>query len=354
MNEIRTPSEWEVAMGAQAEMLGWMMSAYGARYRNAWLNDRDMQYGHGAMIPSAAALLHVTQDIAAAEPIFITGEMQNLVYIAMGNFKVTEPIHEEDFFLRSGFAYLDSPFMSKDSRGKTLAWRAISWKIDWMYTAGPDTEGHIEGKVNPVITELNRKITNGLPLNAREQAILSTMNHEQVLRIVLWSKMDDPDDYAGMADEVLNRDYGMMKWGIAHATSLPLSSIHSVREMRGEGDDTAAWLTFFRVMQKLLAEKLVTKTRYKAHRTMRKFAKRNNLNVNDVLVVELRRKEIRHAGEETGEAANYSHRFIVHGFWRNQYYPSLRVHKQKYIMDYVKGPNDKPLIIKKRVWVWDR
>ena len=46
----------------------------------------------------------------------------------------------------------------------------------------------------------------------------------------------------------------------------------------------------------------------------------------------------------TGETrSTYNCRFIVHGFWRNQWYPSRGVHAPKWIDSYVKGPGDKPL-----------
>jgi hypothetical protein len=59
-------------------------------------------------------------------------------------------------------------------------------------------------------------------------------------------------------------------------------------------------------------------------------------------------------GEENGEA-NYSHRFIVSGHWRNQWYPSEKLHRQIWISPYVKGPEDKPLIVRpRRVFQWQR
>ncbi len=36
-------------------------------------------------------------------------------------------------------------------------------------------------------------------------------------------------------------------------------------------------------------------------------------------------------------------RWIVSGHWRNQYYPSMKTHRPKYIPSYVKGPEGKPL-----------
>jgi hypothetical protein len=45
---------------------------------------------------------------------------------------------------------------------------------------------------------------------------------------------------------------------------------------------------------------------------------------------------------------------MVRGHWRNQWYPSLNAHRQRWISPYVKGPEDEELVLKDRVWVWDR
>lgn len=51
----------------------------------------------------------------------------------------------------------------------------------------------------------------------------------------------------------------------------------------------------------------------------------------------------------------YSHRFIVRGFWRNQAYgPNHSLRRRQWIPPFVKGPADKPLICKETVRIWRR
>jgi hypothetical protein len=73
-----------------------------------------------------------------------------------------------------------------------------------------------------------------------------------------------------------------------------------------------------------------------------------------VVVVKLRREQgERH--EPTGEEGNYSHRWIVGGHWRNQWYATESIHRQIWISPYVKGPEDRPLIVRpRRVFQWER
>lgn len=60
-------------------------------------------------------------------------------------------------------------------------------------------------------------------------------------------------------------------------------------------------------------------------------------------------------GQTSRTHAEYSHRFIVRGFWRNQQYgPHNSLRRRQWIPPYVKGPADKPLICKETVRVWRR
>lgn len=58
--------------------------------------------------------------------------------------------------------------------------------------------------------------------------------------------------------------------------------------------------------------------------------------------------------ESEDEAQEWSHRWIVSGHWRNQWYPSLRTHVPVWINSYIKGPDDRPLIVKNKVFLWKR
>jgi hypothetical protein len=46
----------------------------------------------------------------------------------------------------------------------------------------------------------------------------------------------------------------------------------------------------------------------------------------------------------------WSHRWVVRGHWREQWYPSEGVHRLIWIEAFVKGPEDRPLIIKDTVF----
>lgn len=72
-----------------------------------------------------------------------------------------------------------------------------------------------------------------------------------------------------------------------------------------------------------------------------------------VVVVRLRKFETNYSGNNETEV-DWSHRWLVSGHWRNQYLPSRGTHRQQWISGYVKGPSDKPLVVKERVSTWVR
>lgn len=65
-----------------------------------------------------------------------------------------------------------------------------------------------------------------------------------------------------------------------------------------------------------------------------------------ITLITLRRKSAKR--EENGEPVPWTRRWIVRGHWRRQWYPSLKKHDWKYIYEYIKGPEDKPLVITER------
>ena len=62
-----------------------------------------------------------------------------------------------------------------------------------------------------------------------------------------------------------------------------------------------------------------------------------------VRVIQLRRVNYQAHDSSEHEAVEWSCQWLVRGFWRNQWYPSLGYHQPKWIAPYIKGPADKPL-----------
>lgn len=55
-----------------------------------------------------------------------------------------------------------------------------------------------------------------------------------------------------------------------------------------------------------------------------------------------------HRDSSVTDAVDWQLQWLVRGHWRNQWYPSLKLNQPKWIMPYIKGPPDKPLVIREK------
>lgn len=67
-----------------------------------------------------------------------------------------------------------------------------------------------------------------------------------------------------------------------------------------------------------------------------------------ITLITLRRKTVKKDDDEEPARIEWQSRWVVRGHWRKQWYPSLQRHDWKYIHEYVKGPEDKPLRLTER------
>ena len=102
-------------------------------------------------------------------------------------------------------------------------------------------------------------------------------------------------------------------------------------------------LKLFASMLAFLQQRILIPFRQRAARPVcRRFAKSFPDREPTVGIIKLREMARRH---ETGESrvVEWSCRWLVRGYWRNQWYPSHKYHRPKWIAPYLKGPEDKPL-----------
>jgi len=73
----------------------------------------------------------------------------------------------------------------------------------------------------------------------------------------------------------------------------------------------------------------------------------------ELVIVRLRRIE-HPTSHDDDNPVPWSHRWLVGGHWRQQFYPSDRTNRPIWINPYVKGPESKPLVVKEKVTAWVR
>jgi hypothetical protein len=115
--------------------------------------------------------------------------------------------------------------------------------------------------------------------------------------------------------------------------------------------DDESW-RYFRKQARYLAslfafmkQKILVSYSVLAERHARKRVEREGLLHEPLVrVIELRRREgIEQREDHEAVDVAWSHRWIVRGHWRQQFYPSKHTNQPIWITPYVKGPEDKPL-----------
>ena len=111
---------------------------------------------------------------------------------------------------------------------------------------------------------------------------------------------------------------------------------------------------FFGAFLRIVNEKIVKQASTRPSRSLRRAEERKGSEEPpNIRIVELRRIEyVRRDDPEDGNW--YTHRFVVRGHWRHQWYPSEGIHKWKWIGAFVKGPEGTPITEATRLFVVDR
>lgn len=98
----------------------------------------------------------------------------------------------------------------------------------------------------------------------------------------------------------------------------------------------------------LTEQRLTDKGEEHGDRAVRRRAQRAGLPLKPVRVVTLRQMTREH--QPLGTHVDWSHRWIVNGHWRQQPYgPGRQLRRAVYVAPFVKGPADKPLVIRDTV-----
>lgn len=79
----------------------------------------------------------------------------------------------------------------------------------------------------------------------------------------------------------------------------------------------------------------------------RRMSKGPKLDVDKIKIIRLRKMDYARSDNEVHVA--WSHRWLVSGHWKNQWFPSLKTHRLIWVAAHIKGPESKPLVLKDTV-----
>lgn len=317
---------WEMTFEAQMEIWKSWCSPAGRRYGDAFVNDMrkkkklDQDCGDWNNLSETQAQL-----MLLAEPIAIAEEMMELWEAAAKRFE-PEPLTSDDLLTQHGFIYLPKPLYLLDVKNKRVSMRALAWSP----TSFVNEEGHVVQRGIAVYTYTDINDDDDYNVTLRElfrQAGRKTIPDLSLSHMTAWGF---GDTYEDVVKGLLGHDlYEGYKYEDA---------------IRNVGDFWRQIQALFRLMQ----QKVTSHEQVANPRPTRRRAKRAGIEDKPVTVIRLRRAKRPRDSDHEPEDTNWSHRWLVGGHWRNQWYPSITLHRQIWINPYIKGPEDKELRIREK------
>lgn len=237
------------------------------------------------------------------DPMWVNREVLDLVEYAAESTNPPfrpEALMEWDLVVPEAFCVFERAMHCHDIEGRDISYRAASW--------GPYDDP--SGGIKPG------------------------------LMVALWRHKDDEDDYSRHQPGTWHRRIGGSSLQLMQTAVIPWGDADAFQE-------PATFLMFkqLQIMWKLARQLIAVSTREQVSRPTWR-SKHNWREIKHVTVFTLRRAQTPRYRGEAGKA-NYTHRFPVRTHWRNQWYPSIKAHRQKLIFAYVKGDPELPFLAKK-------
>lgn len=251
-----------------------------------------------------------------------------------------EPFHLGDLPGDSGFVWLPKPLPITDHTGYTQHIRAYGW-LSWFKTRGGDAVG--------------------FPLVHSDLELIrsETGTSDSGVLISMWSDRDLTPYTLAIQERGVLKLPKMLPVGLF---ALRFGGKH-FHAWTLDGDKEREWNPNTNIMHKQMAwvrsffafvqQQVVITGRPAIPRAVRRrVAPKHQTLLDAIRVVTLRRPKNLPSGatHDEGDQPWYSHRFTVAGHWRQQWYPSIKDHKQIWIWPFVKGSDDLPFMDKKVVY----
>jgi hypothetical protein len=285
-----------------------------------------------------------------AECFFVKDEMTDLILFASSKLDETDEIDLSLVPADRGFAYFEKPLPVQDVRGREMLINLILWKKVF----GED------GKMALSVSYWNDSQTN--PDDLAKEILKNPNDVTRLLGRFHWVSCRSVFQHQRLGKEELIADENELS--AIRKLTFKENGIELISEEEWENykatkitpatNTTRLMWSYFLIMSQTLTE--VSKHQPE-NRAQRKRIEREKLPAEFVVVQFRKRRYINADTDETHEesAVEWSHRWIVGGHWRWQPYKDPiskgTIKKRIWISPYVKGPEDKPLIAKSKVFV---
>jgi len=336
-------SPWEEVFDHQVDLFTFWGTPSGQRLAEAYIQSVvDANPGDEAQVRSIFGPLDTRARwlLMGADPIWVSPDMMTLIEGAAKTFQ-PEPLQETDLITPQGFMYLSRPLWMTDIHGMRMSYRAIAWRTV-NYDFGWEPEGP-QDYPHP------------------KPGLLVHLYHDPI------RDPDEIDQKTGESGKSAIRVIGAQSGGLVITHITPWVFGESYPDAENETNRLAvaadqhgdyhyqeheavglgALARHVQVIWRLMSQTITVRSQARPPRAARKRYARAGFPDKHVVVVTLRRAhEGSYQERGDGEPVEWSHRWVVSGHWRNQWFPSLSAHRQVWISPYIKGPEDAPLVIR--------
>ena len=288
-----------------------------------------------------------------ADCFFVRDEMSDLIVFASSKLDSTDEFDLSLVPTDKGFAYFEKPLEVVDVRGQKLLVHLIMWKkvfaadgkMALSFSCWNDTQRQPDEVAMSLLSGKGKDMKEKLDILGRFhwikcQSVFHNQNIGDEEFSISQYNLDEIKEITSGIDGKLISDADWEKYKEEHIS--PSTNVGRL-----------LW-SYFLIMSQTLTEK----SRQQAeNRAQRKRIEREKL-ISEVTIIQFRKR--RYVDKDTDEtkeekAIEWSHRWIVGGHWRWQPYKDPKsggeIKKRIWISPYVKGPEDKPLVAKSKVFV---
>lgn len=333
MSRRRAGSRALVALNEQVSLLRWWRSDQGRRFGSLFMGDKS-QKGLASHSLSIAAM--EANKLNRARTYWITADMQAVISHAAETMP-SQRLQANDLPSPYGFVWFEQVIEQLDRRGQPVSWRAMSWMPARARAADSDRS----------IPAVHLSFYTDVMDHAEGEFQPQSLPHSHHLTDAYMS------DWMGAGNPRLLLLHEAA-WAFGH-------DYHNVEfpDFDGQDPEVAArsaeaaefyFLRFVAAMWTITQQRIAASSSQHIPRTVLRPAQDHLAVPAEIILVDLRRvdRPRRDAAGDAGEVM-WTHRWWVDGHWRNQYLPSTGGHRLQWIDGFVKGPDDRPLILKDRI-----
>jgi hypothetical protein len=303
--------DWKHALDLQHDCCNYYRSDDGIDAGSAFLMGLFRNY-----TPPLETMRKIYMDMVSclyqADTIYVTSDMIHLAMQAAHDMPDTTQFNMKSLLSIRGFVLLEEKIIGKDKSGLDYAVHAFAWERELILNPYNRDGGYAPG-----------------------------------VGLYFFTDPYDDDDSANeeLREILKEQDYPIPPLVLSHYFPL-VEGYRPTREndhIPGHAIVTELLRLFMSLMY-LSHQTIGEPIKLRPDRATRRRAQREwNMNDPLITVITLRRKSVKPDNHEPGKV-EWSRRWLVKGFWRNQWYPSLGIHQPVYIHEYIKGPEDKPFI----------